>query len=367
MPLLVLLIPATIVTVLVVVVLAIISTFQAEKEKKFNGLDAVLAGIHFLALLAVTLAVVQLGFVWIEKLIPDLLTDTAWRANDNKEYARVALAVLFVATPLFLVVLYKGAQAAKSVVSWTKRFLSVTVLLVAGLVLVGTLVTLIYGFLSGELGIRMLTKAGLLILVAGGVASYYQLFVRSGNKGVGMPSAHIFAVISLVAIVLALVGGFMVTGGPAAARAERFDDERLSDLSSMQWQINSYWIGEGSLPDDLSDLNDSLRGYSLPADPKTKEAYGYRALSEYSETNDDGIEVDVAVFELCATFETERDVADEGSVYEDQKIRAISAESSFLPDYYSRSDSPYWNHPVGNHCFEREMRYRKDDVMIETF
>lgn len=351
-------IPAAIVTVLVVIVLAVIAALH--KDSKFTGVEAVVAGIHFLALLSVTLSIVQIGFIGIEKLIPDLLTDSSWRVDSNQDTARYALAVLIIAAPLFLVILKFGKKQAVKTVSWIKRFMAVTVLLVAGLVVVGTLVTLIYSFLSGELGMRMLTKAVLLLVVSGGVSSYYQLFVRQGKEVGLMTATSIFGWLTAAVILVTLVGGFMVTGGPAAARAERFDDERLSDLASLQWQINSYWLEENKLPEDLSVLNDALRGYSVPADPRTKEAYGYRALGEVKRVDTDGAEVKTAKFEICATFETERSVDDESTVY---GTKPVMSSDVALPDYYSGSDSPYWNHPIGYHCFEREMKDTKDPVM----
>lgn len=358
MPLFALMFPVTIVTVLVVIVLAVIATFQKESDRKFTGVGIVLAGTHFLALMAVTLSVVQIGFAGITQLIPDTLVDSGWQLREAVDSARVALAALLITTPIYLVMVWKGGQAAAKGTTWSKRFLSATVLLVAALVVVGTLVTLVYNFLSGELGLRLFAQISFLLFVAGGVGAYYQIFVREKAKN-AMMATKSFTVIAFLMIVMMIVWGFVVTGGPAGARAERFDDKRLSDLSSIQSQVNSYFQEYGELPDNLTELHDASRNYALPVDPRTEEPYGYDAGQITTETLEDGMTRKVATFSICANFETERDREDNKGVYQDRD--SISMESGFLPGYYVGDDSPFWNHPEGEHCFERTIKENNFD------
>lgn len=363
MPLLTLMIPIAIVTVLVVIVLAIIATFHKEGERRFSGGGVVLAGAHFLALMAVTLSVIQIGFAGIAHWIPDALTDSTWRSREMVEMARFALAALLITTPLYILMVWKGGKMAVQNVSWSKRFMASTVLLVAALVVVGTLVTLVYNFLSGELGLRLLTEILFLLVVSGGVGAYYQVFIRK-DIGNTMLATKVFLAAAVLVIVAMVVWGFMVTGGPAGARAERFDDKRLSDLATIQWQVDSYFQEYGSLPDELVDLHDASRGYALPADPRTGEPYEYRPGEETTEVLENGDTRDIATFMLCATFETERELEDNSGIYQERDI-AISSEASFLPGYYDGDDSPFWNHPAGEHCFERVVKDNNFDQPIK--
>lgn len=353
MPLLILMFPAAFVTALVVIVLAVIATFHKDGEQKFTAGSVVMVGVHFLALLAVSLSVLQIAFAGVEKWIPDLLTDSPWRLREAIEMSRYALAVLFIVSPIYLLMLWKEAKQSVTKVSWSNRFMSVTILLVAGLVAVTTLITLVYNFLSGELGVRMLVKILMLLIVSGGVAAYYQLFVRDITKNIKFITKLVVTTWTLVLLV-AITLGFIITGGPTGARAERFDERRLSDLSDLQWQVQSYWQENKRMPDSLVDLHDPIRGYAIPTDPKTKEPYGYRIIETSEEELKDGIVRGVAVFELCAEFETEWRVEDGSVVYNDKISQEMSG--SFLPSYYAGDDSPHWNHPVGKHCFERTIK-----------
>lgn len=356
MSLLFFMIPVSIVTVLVVLVMVVIGAFQKDNDTKFAPGQTILAGIHFIALLTVVLSILQISFVGIEKWIPDLLTDDAWRMQSNTETARYALSILIVTTPLYLITMWKGAQAAKVKVSWIKKFMATAILLISGAVVIGTLITFVYNFLSGELGLQTFVKILSLTIIAGGVAAYYQIFVRGNGKKI-LKFTKIFGTLVIFAMTASVVIGFVVTGGPTHARAERFDDERLSDLSSLQSQIQGYFQQNGTLPASLTVLHDATTGFALPADPRTKGAYEYRVISTNTETAVDNIERTVATFELCATFETERNEEDDSTQYNDTyAITPVSMDGGFLPGYYRGDTSPHWNHPPQKHCFERTIK-----------
>lgn len=357
MPLLVLMIPIAILTVLVTVILAVIAIFQKDSDKKFTGPDIIFAALHFLALTGVALAVMQVGFAAIEKWIPDLLVDQGYRTRSLAEYTRFALAVLVVGTPIYAVVAWKGAQAAKKSVSWTKKFMAAVVLLTVGGVLLGSVVTLVYSFLSGELGMRLFAQLVFLSTIAFGVGAYYQVFVREHVKHV-IGATKLFIGITLCVTIGAFVVGIMVSGGPAQVRAERFDEQRLQDLSSIQWRVQSYFNERTTPPQTLSELEDPLVGYAVPRDPRTEKSYGYTVRSfQQTERNPEGDVVEPAEleFELCATFETEREVRREKELPQPEAPVVDSAIGGrALPNYYD--DSPFWDHGAERTCFIRTVR-----------
>ena len=137
----------------------------------------------------------------------------------------------------------------------------------------------------------------------------------------------VYTVIAVVVIIV--VGGLFIVGSPADERARRFDTERVWNLQSIQREITSYWMNKEVLPENLSDLEDSLTGYIPPRDPRTQESYTYEKLGELS-------------FSLCATFETESEGMIEGA--------PVPKKPIFI------NSSPYdssWEHGIGETCFER--------------
>src|SRR6185437_15542884 len=135
---------------------------------------------------------------------------------------------------------------------------------------------------------RFVWKVIALLLIAGVAGTYYifSLYesfrwakaIRRGNAWFG-----------LVLVIAAIVAGFLIVGSPAHQRSIRFDQQRVSNLSNIQWQVVSYWQQKGKLPAALADLNDSLSGVAVPKDPETGASYEYSAKAPS--------------FRLCAAFD----------------------------------------------------------------
>ena len=124
-----------------------------------------------------------------------------------------------------------------------------------------------------------------------------------------------------------MVGGFFIVGTPGQARLYRFDEQKLSDLQSIQNQVVYYYQQKQKLPASLSALNDPLSYFVVPKDSQTGEDYGYRATG-------------VRTFELCAIFNME--------------TRGIQAGASVpVPVGYQNGMGDNWQHGAGQMCFER--------------
>lgn len=134
----------------------------------------------------------------------------------------------------------------------------------------------------------------------------------------------IYTVIGIV--VAAIVAGFVIVGSPQNKRMQRIDERRINDLSSIQWQVVSYWQNKARVPENLNVLKDDLSGFVVPVDPETKAPY------EYAKTGD-------LSFKLCATF-----------------AEATSGDPNSYDKHYS---VPFpirdgnWEHGAGYACFER--------------
>ena len=92
--------------------------------------------------------------------------------------------------------------------------------------------------------------------------------------------------------VATIVAGFFIIGTPAQARRYQYDEQKVSDLQTIQSEVISYWQEEGKLPTSLAVLNDPAAGVTVPVDEQTGQPYQYSVLSKLA-------------FKLCANFNAE--------------------------------------------------------------
>lgn len=104
---------------------------------------------------------------------------------------------------------------------------------------------------------------------------------------------------TVVAVALAVVGGFFIVGSPMQARLRLFDSQRVNDLQNIQNEVVNYWQRKSRLPESLSALHDDIRGFVPPVDPATKAPYEYAVEGPLS-------------FSLCATFAASSTIAEGG-------------------------------------------------------
>lgn len=118
------------------------------------------------------------------------------------------------------------------------------------------------------------------------------------------------AVLATIAVVLVVVLGFHVQGGPANQRMIRADQRTLQILAQLAQQINSKWQSEGKiLPDNLDKFPESAK-----KNPVSGVVFTYRVKSSNQ-------------YELCGTFLTDNRNAP----------RVNTADP--------------WLHPKGEYCF----------------
>ncbi len=259
-------------------------TMQTIKKPETSPKDFFLHLLAIVTLYASAISFLVLAFQYINVSFPDVL-EGYWNARGAYEGMRWAIAMLFVIFPvyigtnLFLNKEYKAVPEKKELK--IRRWLVHFTLFVTALVIIGGLVALLLNFLKGELTTRFLLKLVSIFFVAGSVFGFYlwDLKNKTFTKGV---KGFVYAVSAIV--VASIVFGVVTAGSPATERARRLDDQRISHLSSIQWQLVEYWRSKEALPEDLSVLNDALRGFTVPKDPATEEPYEYRKTGETSFT-----------------------------------------------------------------------------------
>lgn len=207
-----------------------------------------------------------------------------------------------------------------------RKWLLYLTLFLAAITIIIDLIIVLNSFLSGEITTRFVLKVLVVLVVAAAVFAYYLWELRR-DPSKKTQVTRMAAIASVVIVLAAIVTGFFIIGSPAKQRAMRFDDQRVQDLQMIQSSIINHWTQKSKTPSQLSELSDSLSGFTPPLDPSTKQPY------EYSRTSD-------LMFELCATF-----------TYPSETNSREKFASAPMP--YGGSYMDNWSHGGGRICFER--------------
>src|SRR3989344_4135921 len=241
---------------------------------------------------------------------------------------RFAIAALIVIFPLYLILaraLYRTYQQDPTKRELgLRKWVSYFTLFVAGVTVAVDLITLINSFLGGELSTRFALKVLAVLIVAGGAFWYYLYDLKQAA-----PVARVnrfMALLSLIIVVAAIVAGFMLMGSPFTQRERRFDEQKIQDLQTLQWQVISHWQTRGFLPESLALMKGVGKGDVVPRDPQTGEAYDYRVTGPRT-------------FELGASF--------------NQPTPVNRPPANSRPASWAINEMENWTHETGRVCFER--------------
>ncbi len=265
-------------------------------------------------------------FQLIDKSFPDIL-EHAYQGDFYSSGARGAIATLVIVFPLFLwlsKVLRKNfiENPEKKEIGLRKWLVHITLFL-AGAAIVVDLIILINAFLGGELSTRFILKIVAVLIVASIIFGFY----LSDLKKKEWTNKRWPSILISLLVLSTLIWGFSSVGSPFNQRLVRIDERKINDLSSIQWQIISFWQSKGRLPESLSELADPISGFQIPADPETGAPYLYRVVKPDS-------------FEFCANFNL---------ASQDQKLDKAAPKVAI--DGYSSN----WTHEAGKVCFSRSI------------
>ncbi len=342
-----------------------------NKNKNMNGEQKTKAIDVFVYLgIAISLIwsvynLLQIVFTAIDRKFPDLLTAT-YSVDIYSSDVRMAIASLVVMYPLYLALSW---YVAKDITKFpykhnlgVRKIMIYATLFITVCTLVGTLVSLIYNYLGGDLSLRFVLKALTVFVVALALFGYY-LYSMRRDYTIKTSVPVLASIIASVVVIASLVWSVMIIGTPAQMRAKRIDSTRLSNLSSIQQQIFNRFQTTDKLPASLSELNDAFQGYSVPTDPVTGDSYTYKIVQQpvvrmnYN-TNKKEL-ITNAIFELCANFDIARDSNSNGKgtatvpIATKPGIPLADSPYSVSNYYYEYDQSPFWNHGTGEFCFKR--------------
>lgn len=289
-------------------------TLPARRQAGESAREAFLYLSAFAALATWTVALGSLAFKLIEHWIPDPVLLAAGGAP-QAAYASFDIAWLLVAFPLFIYLsrlINRGLAAdPASRHSSARKWLTYLSLVLAGGVLAGDAVAVLASLLQGEMTVRFLLKAAVVLAIAGGIFTYYLREVgtaepRHRRRYLGAATA---------AVAAAIVLGFSASRSPAAARAARADLERVGDLAQI---ANALSRDQTSVPANAEEFRARIGPGARLDDPMTGQPYAYRAVGGTR-------------YELCATFETDNRGNPGGR-------------------------TPFWRHRQGLHCFPFDVK-----------
>lgn len=241
----------------------------------------------------------------------------------------IAMLLVFFPTYLYLTRLVNTTKRKEGVTSYTglTKWLMYLSLLIGGGILLGDLVTIILTYLNGEITARFILKAMVLMFVVAG-AFYYYLQDARGHWYTHERQSKLFGAVFAGVVLASIIAGFVYTDSPSSVREKRLDEQQLTDLRAIQWQIETYYTDNNTLPSSLTTFSD--KSFPLPTAPEGRDAYTYESSA--------------SEFKLCATFET----ASEGDL-SDQMIQTIPGELRPI------LNAENWYHEAGRYCFERQL------------
>jgi len=291
--------------------------------KKSSPKDVFMHILNIIGLYASVSGVLILLFQYINSAFPDVLN----LYFDPGEPIRWALALVIVIFPVFI---WSSSRLRKELTNEPekselkiRKWLLYFTIFLAGMLIIGDLVSLIYNFLQGEITVRFILKIASILFVAGAVFWYY-LHELKRKPGYSSSQEKLFSWGVIAFVLVIVIIGLFIAGSPFKQRLVKFDERKIGDLQEIQGQIVNYWMRKEMLPESLDDLSDSISGFKAPFDPQTKENYSYSKTGKLS-------------FELCATFNSAREYGERG--IEILKPVAYGTEN--------------WSHEAGEVCFER--------------
>ena len=382
---------------------------EDEIESKPQALDVTYYILMFISLVSSIGALIGILFAAIDHKFKDALEISGeyfYNELQSGNDIRISVAVLFVVFPIFVLLSWLQVKRIKEDSARLKLIIRsvyvYSIVLFTSLAIIGNLIYIIYNFLSGEILVRFIPKSLTLLIVAGLVLGYHIYLLKRDYLKETKTSLYL-AIFSGLLVLSSVVFGIVETGTPSEIRARKFDDKRLQDLSQIQSLLLQKWQKDGVLPETLSELNNEIAGSVIPVDPKNKTEYEYRVTKQsevvtgpvdqnniYPTPMYDDMSVKSvsalsiptslsrmgkiartdAAFEICANFESVRDVSKQTGQntnnYKNQiEPAGLMMDTNYRLDagYYGGDYSnPTWDHMAERTCYSRTISIKQYQI-----
>lgn len=295
--------------------------------------------LHLLAIITLYASAIALNtllFQYINYWFPETGRDAYYYGEALTSTIRYALSVLIVVFPVYFwtsrMLRRMYETEPERVNLGIRKWLSYFTLFLAAGIAIGWLIRVINTFLNGDFTTAFLLKAVAILFTTGSIFYYYRAVTKGEEH---KPSVRYYGYFVALVVLASIISAFFVVGSPESRRLMRQDQQRRMDLQNIQYQIGDYFRAKGTLPPQITALNDSFRGFVVPKDPTTGKDYEYRAK-------------DTDTFELCAEFALPWGP----DQYPGRPGIDIAMPSRGGYGYYG-PDGETWKHEAGRYCFER--------------
>ena len=307
-----------------------------KKQAHVTPKDFFLWAGAMVALFWSVIAFISLMFSYIDYVLPNATNGYAG-SDPYQGPISFFMASLLVTVPLFLLIMHLIRRDIKNDAAraelWVRRWALILTLFLAGLAMTIDVVVLLQHFFSGqELTAAFLLKVVIVLMVAAFsfmhfIADYWGYW----NEKKNLYKVQMVGGAVALLVFLCVAAGFIIIGTPQHARMVRQDNQKISDLGNIQWQIVSYWQSKHTLPASLSNLNDPISQQVIPTDAQTGNAYEYTATSDLS-------------FQLCAEFNAPTDP---------RLSNDTGTTAPIAMPFRTTSTMNQWIHTAGHTCFTR--------------
>jgi hypothetical protein len=125
----------------------------------------------------------EVAFIWVDRILPDTVGNGAsYGYGDRSFQLSFSLARLLIAYPLYMWVMRQLnrelSRYREKHFSAVRKWLTYLTLLIVSLIAVGTLIAFLTSFLRGELTLRFVLKAAIVLLINGGILRYYLNWIQ---------------------------------------------------------------------------------------------------------------------------------------------------------------------------------------------
>lgn len=308
--------------IVIILIIIIMENTKTSVKDFFLNLGAIVA------LYTTVISLLNLLFTVINNAYPQINSGYLYIGSQSISMPVATLIIFF---PIFILLMwllergYKIEPEKKHL--GVRRWLTYITLFVAGIVLAGDLVTVLYYFIDGqELTTGFILKIISVLVVILAVFLYYISDIRNKLTGV---SRKIWLGVSVVIVLGSIIWGFAILGSPRTQQLIKYDSQKVTDLQNIQYQVINYWQMNGTIPTSLADIKSSQQYVIIPTDPQSKTTYEYNKTGQMT-------------FDLCAEFNKEN------TTNQNQYPAPIS-----YPVKGGLIQNDNWNHPAGHQCFSR--------------
>ncbi|MDD3498217.1 MAG: DUF5671 domain-containing protein [Candidatus Moranbacteria bacterium] len=239
-----------------------------------------------------------------------------------QESLRSAIASLVIAIPAYYSILFiinnKLAKGEIEPDSGIRKAISYLAIFVFFAMSIGSLVSLLFGYLNGELAEVSFLKTLVFLAISALMFAFY--FWEIKRASFSKKVFDIYFSLSLLIAFSAVATGFAIVDSPRVTREKKQDREIIEAMENARQRIENFYFNNGKLME-----SEEFENIGLEKDVREKIIYNISGDKEY---------------ELCSRFN-------------------YSSEDGYIYDYLKNE----WRFPAGDHCFK--LRIRSDGEISE--